>query len=401
MLPRLRQNNKLFWVYALSSVVYFTQGIVGLPSQGLFYYLKETLKYSPEKIMYIGSITTFAWLVKPVIGYIIDNFFDKKTWIYISLGLDIILVIFLGLVWLPVIFLVSLLIFNSTSAAFRDVAADGIMCVEGKKAGATGKIQSIQWISISIAGLLTGIGGGYVADRWGYQAAFLMLVPVYLLVGLIVFFYQQDKKEQKESSANLVSDMKRLFSHKYLLIVGLFIFLYRFSPSIGTPLFFIQRDVFGWGKIWIGWLATISTIFGIIGSLLYYRFSRKINIKMWLFWSVFAGALISLSYLYYTPVSAVIYEIIYSLAGMFIFLMTMDFMARNSVKGLEATSFAFLCSFSNLALVASNLTGAILLPRIGLSWLIIISALTSFLCLPLIRKIEDKPLKIPLEAAKG
>jgi predicted MFS family arabinose efflux permease len=68
--------------------------------------------------------------------------------------------------------------------------------------------------------------------------------------------------------------------------------------------------------------------------------------------------------------------------------MVMDFMARNSTKGLEATSFALLCSVSNLAVLSSNLSGAYLLPRIGLQWLIVISALTSFLCLLLINKIE-------------
>ena len=130
-------------------------------------------------------------------------------------------------------------------------------------------------------------------------------------------------------------------------------------------------------------------MFGIIGSILYYKFSTRINIKKWLFFSVFLGAVTTLSYLYYTPVTAVIYEVIYSLIGMFIFIMVMDFMARNSAKGFEATSFAFLCSISNLALVLSNLSGAFLLPRMGLNWLIILSAVTSFLCLPLINKIHE------------
>jgi hypothetical protein len=123
---------------------------------------------------------------------------------------------------------------------------------------------------------------------------------------------------------------------------------------------------------------------------LYYKFSTRINLKKWIFWSVFLGAITSLSYLYYTPVTAVIYDVIYGLIGMFIFLMVMDFMARNSVKGLEATSFALLCSFSNLALTASNLSGAILLPKLGLNWLVILSSLTSFLCLPLIKYIDEK-----------
>ena len=63
-------------------------------------------------------------------------------------------------------------------------------------------------------------------------------------------------------------------------------------------------------------------------------------------------------------------------------------MARNTIKGLEATSFALLTSISNLALISSNVSGAFLLPMVGLKWLIVLSALTSFLCLPLINKIK-------------
>ena len=382
-------NKKLFWIFALSSAVYFTQGIEGLPSQGLFYYLKETLKYSPQKIMAIDSIITLAWLVKPAIGYLIDTYFNKKIWIYMSLATDILFVLFMGLVSLPIVLLVGLLLLNSTNAAFRDVAVDGVMCVEGKKQGITGKIQSVQWISIMVAGLMTGIGGGLIAEKWGYKAAFLCLIPIYILVGVAAFFYQETDLAEYQKTSRFTADMKKLFSHKKLIIVWLFIFLYKYSPSIGTPLFFIQRDVFKWSKVWIGALGTIGTVFGIIGSLLYYRFSTRIKLKKWIFWSVFLGALTSLSYLYYTPVTAVIYDVIYSLIGMFIFIMVMDFMARSSVKGLEATSFALLCSFSNLALTASNLSGAILLPKLGLKWLIVLSSLTSFLCLPLIKKIEE------------
>ncbi len=380
------KDKKLFWVFALSSAVYFTQGIEGLPGQGLFYYLKETLYFSPEKIMFLGSLTTFAWMVKPLIGYVIDHVFTKRCWMFISLGLDIIFVLFLGLMHMPIIFLVALLAVNSASAAFRDVAVDGIMCVEGKKYQVTGKIQSIQWVSILVAGLFTGIGGAFIADKWDYRVGFLCLVPVYLLVALPAYFYKEERLEK--NYASLLVDLKRLFSDRKILIIGLFIFLYKYAPSFGTPLTFIQRDTFKWGKMWIGTLGTISTIFGVIGALLYYKFSQKINIKKWLYFSVFLGAVTTLSYLYYTPMSAIVYDVLYSLLGMFIFIMVMDFMARHSVKGLEATSFALLCSINNLSGVAGNLSGAFLLPHIGLKWLIVLSALTSFLCLPLIRKIE-------------
>jgi predicted MFS family arabinose efflux permease len=275
----MNRNKKLFWIFALSSAVYFTQGIEGLPAQGLFYYLKETLHFSAEKIMFISSITMGAWLVKPAIGYIIDNFFNKRAWIFIALALDIILVLILGFRQLPIVLLVTMLLLNSTDAAFRDVAVDGIMCVKGKIYNATGKIQSVQWIAISVSQLITGIGGGYLAEKWGYHAGFLCLIPVYILVAVTAYFYSEGDKSKNPKYSTTLADLKKLFTHKQLLIVGLFIFLYKYSPSFGTPLFFIQRDTFKWGKIWIGMLSTVSTVFAILGSLLYYKFSQRIQIK--------------------------------------------------------------------------------------------------------------------------
>jgi MFS family permease len=382
----MTMNKKLFWIFSLSSSVYFLQGLEALPAQGLFYYLKETLMMPVEKIMLLSSLTMAAWVIKPIIGYLIDNLLTKKAWIFISLGIAIVLALALGFLGLSVGVLVVLLFFSSTAASFRDVSADGIMCVEGKAYNATGKIQSVQWISLYAAGIITGIGGGYIAEKWGYQKGFLWLVPFYLSAAAITCFYRPGLR-LAEAKRNLLADLRKIFSDQRLLIVALFIFLYKYSPSFGTPLFFIQRDTFKWGKLYIGSLATASTLFGIGGSLLYYKFSQRINLKKWLYFSVFIGALTTFSYLYYTPASAVIYEILYSFMGMFIFLMLMDFMARNTMPGLEATSFAFLCSVSNLALVSSNLSGAYLLPLIGLKWLIVISSLTSFFCLGLIKKI--------------
>jgi predicted MFS family arabinose efflux permease len=377
---------KLFWIFALSSAVYFTQGIEGLPGQGLFYYLKETLNYPPEKIMLFNGVIVLAWMAKPFIGYLVDRFLTKKYWIYISLVFDILLVVVLGLMRMPIIFLMILMALNSCNSAFRDVAVDGIMCVEGKKYKATGKIQSVQWISGSIAGLITGIGGAFIAEKWDYRVGFLCLVPVYIIVGLCAHFYNEEKPEKSHSS--FLQDARKIFSDKKIIIFGLFIFLYQYTPSFGTPLFFIQRDVFKWNKMWIGTLSTISTVCGIVGSLLYYKFSQRIDIKKWLFFSVFLGALTTLSFLYYTPVTAVIYNALYSFIGMFIFLMVMDFMARHSIRGLEATSFALLCGINNIAVASGSFSGAVLLPHIGLRWLIVLSAFTSFLCLPLIRRIE-------------
>jgi predicted MFS family arabinose efflux permease len=153
---------------------------------------------------------------------------------------------------------------------------------------------------------------------------------------------------------------------------------------------FIERDSFKWSGTFMGTLGAITSAISIIGSILYFKFGRKINIEKCLFWSIFIGAVTTMSYLYFTPTSAIIYGIVYSAIGMFIFLNIMSFMAKSTLPGKEATSFALLCSVNNLSGTCSTLVGAWLYPLIGLKFLIIVASLTSFICLPIIRKIGLK-----------
>jgi len=411
------KNKKLFWIYSLSAMTYFCQGFEGLPSLSLFKYFKEVLMYPPEKLMMLNSIIGLAWIPKILWGILIDRFLSKRMWITISLILDIITVLFLGIWSLPLVMLITMLFINSTDSAIRDVAVDGTMCIEGKKANITGKIQSIQWIMITLATVLTGILGGYLAEHFNYRVGFLLLIPIYLLMFIPVYFYKEEKikvsekkcknckhydcceladynicqdyKRKKSNLSNIIKSYKPIFKNKSFLWACLFLFLYKFSPSFGVPLSFIERDKFVWSFQFLGILSTISSIISIVGAIIYWKISQKINIKKWLTISVFLGAVTTLSYLYYTPISAICYLSVYSLMGMFIHLIIMDWMSKSSINGLEATTFALLCGINNLSAgAASSFCGAWLYPLVGLKWLIILSATTSFLCLPLISKLK-------------
>lgn len=383
-------NNKLFWLYSLSAICYFLQGIEGLPSLSLFKYFKEVLMYPPEKLMMLNAIVGLAWIPKILWGYFIDQFFSRKFWITISLIIDIITVLFLGIWSLPLVFLISMMFMNSTDSAIRDVAVDGTMCTEGKKYNITGKIQSIQWIFITIATVITGLLGGYLADHFNYQIGFLLLIPFYLLMFIPLYFYKEEKiKRTRLKLIDTLKPYKEIFKHKSFLWACLFLFLYKYSPSFGTPLSYIERDSFKWSFQFMGILKTIASIISIIGAMVYWKICQRINIKKWLYYSVFLGAITTLSYLYFTPISAIIYLVIYSLVFMIIHLIIMDWMAKSSIKGLEATTFALLCGINNLSAgTASSFSGAFLYPKIGLQWLIILSAITSFMCLPLIKKLK-------------
>lgn len=388
----MKINKKLFWIYILSSSIYFTQGIEGLPGLSLFLFLKEKLNFPPEKLMYISSITGIAWIIKPLFGYLIDNYLTQKKWIILSLLGSISIAIFMGLnpiLTIPILIITGIL--ANYNAASRDVACDGIMCVEGKKTDSCDKIQAIQWTSITIASILVGLSGGYIAEHFSYKIGYLCLIPIYLIILGIISKYKLIIKKNKKHITffnNLIS-YKELFRNKQFLLACLFLFLYKFSPSFGTPLAYIERDVFKWSAQWLGILGAIISCFEILGAIIFFKFCKRLNIKKWLYISVFLGACTTLSYLYFTPVTAIIYGIMYAIMGMGIHLIVMSWMAKASLIGKEATSFALLCSINNLAAgTASSLTGAFLLPKIGLQPLIILSALTSFICLPLIKKLK-------------
>lgn len=383
-------KKSLFWIYALSSAVYFGQGIELLPQLPFFFYLKEQLHLDESRIMFLSAWITLAWLVKPLLGYIIDSSkYSKKVWIIGSLLGSLIFATLLGMInYLPLVWLIIFMALASSNTAIRDVSVDGIMCVEGKKAKITGRIQSLQWGFLTIATVITGFIGGYIAEHWSYQTSYLILVPIYLIIITIVTQYKSSNVITK-SRINLLQTLKELFTDKRLLLVCLFLFLYKFSPAFGTPITFILKDKFMWSKQFIGIMDTISAGIGLLGAWAYFQFSKKLNLRNWLIASVFFGAIMTLCYLYFTPITAIIYTILfglntYGIISMFIALLILDFMAQNTKKGLESTSFALLCSVSNLAATCNGFAGSFLFPIIGLQWLIIISALTSFACLPII-----------------
>jgi len=258
------------------------------------------------------------------------------------------------------------------------------MCVIGKANKACGKIQALNWGTITFASILVGIFGGELAQNLNYRIGYLCLIPVLLIAFLVTRFLKEEVVDNKVK----FTDLKKVFLNKQFLLVCLFLFLYKFSPSFGTVLAFKQRDIFQWSERFIGYLGAFLSVFEILGAILYFKFSQRINLKKWIFWSVILGGITTLLYLYYTSITAIVYGILFSFIGMFIHLICMDFMARNSIKNLETCSFAMLCAISNLSATASSLTGAYLYPKVGLDWLIVISALTSFVCLFFITKIK-------------
>ena len=412
------KNKNLFWIFALNAMVYWLQDFEGLPGYCLFNHFKTDLHWTQEKVQFVTALLALAWIPKILWGFLIDNYRTKKFWIAITLIVDFVTILCLGIYSLPLIVLLTLIFFNNTDSAIRDVTADAIMCKEGKKYNLTGKIQSCQWITITLSGIVTSLLGGYLADHYDYRIGFLLVLPFYFICVLPLLMYKESKKPSKEECCgnckfilecagnennicdgygeryikktfiDIIKPYKELFKNKSFLLLSLFIFLYKFSPGFGTALTYIQINNFKWSYSLLGRLDAISMIMAIFGYLIYGKISEKINIKKWLIISVWVGALSTLLYLYFTPISSIAYRVLFSGIGAFFQLLLLDLMAKKTIRGLEAATFAFFCGINNLANTASGLIGAWFLHIMNLNYLIIISALFGFVCLSVINKVN-------------
>ena len=369
----------------MSALVYFNQGIGSLTGQPLFFYLKETLRLPPSTVMYLSSVTTIPWMIKPLYGWLSDTFplrgYRRKSYMILSSLLGVATALWVGIIpALPLLALYALLTLDSLGGAMKDVAVDGIMVEEGQRFGITGKIQSIQWGSLTVATVITGIAGGWIAEHFDYHLSFKLVAFFPALVAGLAFFYREQPASQVKSPVS----WKAILKNRRLLLSMLFLFLFWFSPAFGVPVSFKMRDDFHFSKLTMGYLNTLGAAFSILGAVWYWKVNRTIDIKKWLIISVLVSGISTFAYLYLTPVSVVVYTILFGIFGMAIQLIVMDFSARICPKGKEATAFALITSVLNLGMFLSNVVGGKLYDLVGYNWLVIISGVATFLCLPLI-----------------
>lgn len=375
-------------LYLLFFLIYFCQGFAGLSSEPIFFWLKETLGLSVRQIDYYGSILVIPWCIKPLWGLLGDyiNLFgyNRKGWLildYIGIISICFYIYFFGLTLVSFIVLELLL---AMFFAINDVNVDGLGCEYGQKYDSCEEIQSVQQIGANTAAVLIGVFGGVIAEYLDYRMAFLA-VGIGMLMMFIVFLwsYVETKTVSKFNNACFASIWSAL-KNKQLMISLAFLFVLWFAPSAGTGITFKLRDGLGLSKLFIGVIGSIGSVGAIAGGWLFYKYSKRIKIsfKNLLYYMIVLSAFSTLAYLYLPNATVVIiYSIIFGFFGMISQIIVLTYCAKITPKYAEAFCFALIMSILNVASLCSKLTGGWLYPLIGLNWLIIISALSSLLCL--------------------
>ena len=367
-------------VYLISILVYFLQGIKGITAQPLMFYFKETLDLGASTVMLMGSLTSIFWLVKPLYGIVIDKYpifgYRHKAYILLSLFLSVLSALMLGIWSLPLVGIVLMSMFDSFAGAVRDVATDGLSVETGKQEGINDKLQTLQWGSLTVAGIITGIVGGYISEHYSYKIAFLLLILFYLSLVGIVF-----QMKEKKITEKVKIDVRQLLKNKQLVVGSLFLLALWFSPAIGTPIMYKIRDDLHFSKMTIGMLSSLGSVMAVVGSFIYWKINKKVRLKQLLCVVILLSAVSTFAYLWLNTILVWVYTIIFGITGMVCHLTLMTYMANITPKNYESTVFALLCSVVNFGAFMSGFVGSFLYKFVGYNGLIIISGLFTLICL--------------------
>ncbi len=394
-LPQVFGKRTLLKLSLIFGLIYFLSpnGLASLPGLTVSFLLKDTLGMSATQAAYFGALAILAWAVKPLWGVISDTFpiFGSRRKSYLILS-SLLAMAAWGLLAATEAYTVPLLLLlfsvSSLAYAFQDVVTDGLMVETGKPLGLTGRFQAVQWGSVYAASVVTGLAGGYAAEYLKPQQTFLInaLFPLILLAAVVFLVREERMADTREHVRRSFGAVKEASSHSELWLLAFFLFFWTFSPSFGTPFFYYAVDTLKFPKTFFGLAASVSSATAVLGAVLYGWSSRRFRPRTLIHFAVALGIVATLFDLIYLTgyvkshlgLARGLYlssGVVLGAIAAVIFLTMMNLAPRACPRYAEGTVFAFLMSFWNIGQIGSQALGGWLFSLIGLSPLIVVSAI--------------------------
>lgn len=352
------RNDRIMLFFAVN---YFAQGMSGIVYEPVSYLLKDGLRLTAGQAAGFIGWMTVPFLVKPLFGLLTDLFpiLGRLRRPHLILGAALGAACWLALALRSVHSygpLLALLILVNVSVVFCDVVVDGVMVEQGKAQGKTGYYQAVQIGTLYAALVLTGLGGGWLAARAAPRTVFALAALFPLLIAFSSCWIKEMPK--RVSTRAGLNNLLRLLAGKRFWCLCLMIFLWNFSPFLGTVQFYYQSETLRLSPIFIGILSTLGGVTGALGALGFGLLVRKWGTEAFIRRGVLLGGAMGFLYLLYRgPVSAAIITVILGFFGVFFRLGIMDLAAQSCPQGAEATAFAIYMAVFNVAALASNTIG--------------------------------------------
>jgi len=381
----------------LTAIVYFIQGALGISAVALPIYFRS-LGWSIEQITTIASLASLPWIFKIVYGYFSDSFplfgVRRKSYLLVYLFCSIAGWVALA-VWgkQPSAVLVSLWIANLGFAG-TDVITDGLI-VEKSDREWSRLYQSLAWGFRSLGAVATGMLGGWLMSHVEPQTIFLITacLPLLALPPLLLVREQPLQAGPRSfGGINTAKEILRFCLRKETLGWFVFLSLSTSSALFGTPFFFHMKEKLYFANDFLGFLISLGWAGAALGSLAFGFWMTKIPVKQMLYVVVAVNVLNILStYAVRGPDSAA-WLILFGGIAMGIVLIPLMSVAAEMTRGsgAEGSIFALMMGFFNLSQIVWGFLGGKFFSVIGVTGLILISALIQasafFLIGPFLRK---------------
>lgn len=363
----------------LFGTLYFVQGIVEptacLPAQPIQSQLRHW-HYSAEQIGHFFGVIAIAWSIKPLFGLISDflPIAGYRRIPYLTLATATAGVAFLSIaaLWPPATTAATgwfgwligataaqtdvaqigwLLVLAGIGVAMTDVVIDALAVETGQPRGITGQIQSVQWFALSVAGLLVGAGGGFVAQHQLQRSMFIGCGLLAFSSLTVVLLVVREPRHPARPRDNLRGAWRQLWSGRrlpVLLSVAAFLFLWNFNPFSSNVLQEYMTKELQFSEQFYGYLGSVQAVGMIVGCLTYGWYCRRVPFGRLIHGSIVAGIVSTLGYwLLQGQATAVVASFIFGLAWQTGLLVQLDLSARICPTESAGTMFALLMAISN------------------------------------------------------
>jgi MFS family permease len=414
-------TNRLLLFFALVYVVEGIGQVGGLIAQPLSFYLKEVHGFTALQVTAYLTIFNLPWVIKPIYGVLSDfmPLFGYRRKSYLVAANIAAAAAFLWSTQLTVPSqLVWALQITAYGMAISSTVCGAVLVENGQRLGESGRFVNQQWLWFNVAAMAASILGGQLTQRLSptsalhVAAAIVAVAPVAVLLATIFLISEKKARVNVPALRSTFGSLVAACKKRELWIVGLFLFLYYFSPGLSTPLYYIMTDKVKFSQSYIGLLGSIASAGWIVGAVLYRRLFDRMSSRRLLNLSIALGTLTTAAYLLlYNEASAAILSFGAGFASMLVTVATVTLAADYCPPRSEGFSFAVMMSLINLATASADIVGSFLFEHVfqsRLTPLILVSAAFTafaFVLVPLLHlgdKLQGQPIgAVPAGGPEG
>ncbi len=343
----------------------FCQGIAE-PSDGLItqpsWSLLKRWGHGPGDLGALSMGVGLAWVLKPAFGLLTDfvPLFGRKRRNYLILAGALAAASMFGLALLPepatssarFAWLLGWLATATLAWSFADVVADALLIDRGRESGLVGRFQAAQWGAAYLAGIVAGVGGGWLSEgsreHLGFGICGLAATGTMLLASFAV------REPRVPTSAfppgGMARSLARAARSPGLLGAGAFLFLWNFNPFSSVVFYLHATQTLGLDEAAYGATQSVMAVGSIAGCLAYPGLARRVAAPRLVRLSIVLGMASTLAFTGATgPISAIAASLAVGVIYMVATLIQLDLAARACPPEVAGTAFALLMALENLA----------------------------------------------------